>query len=39
MLPDWRTQVTDFVEYGSLITLALLAATLSLVILLQWVIK
>jgi hypothetical protein len=39
MLPDWRTQVTEFVEHGSITALLLLAMILSLVILLQWVIR
>jgi hypothetical protein len=38
MLPDWRTYVTTLVEHGSIIALATLAAILSLVIFLQWVI-
>jgi hypothetical protein len=37
MLPDWRTQVADFVGRGPIIALAMLAGILSLVIILQWV--
>jgi hypothetical protein len=39
MLPDWRIYVTNLVEHGVITGLATLAATLGLLILLQWVIS
>jgi hypothetical protein len=37
MLPDWRTQVPVLVEHGPNIALAILGATLSLLIFVRWV--